>query len=118
MCLFLYFQLFTTQVIDEINRNLNDESFGGNHTKPSCHGLVLAMHLKKQMMSRERLVRILQDDDSTLVKNIAAAKLMQPLIEVSRNNYLFVFIRYAGIHTEGKPLNFPHTHPQNSLCNY
>ena len=81
-----YIQLFTTQVIDEINRNLNDKSFGGSQTKPSCHGLVLAMHLKQQMMSRERLVRILQDNGSTLVKNIPVAKLMQSLIEVSQNS--------------------------------
>lgn len=56
---------------------------GGSQAAASCHGLVLALHLKLQTNSAERLLQMLQDNEGTLVRDVHGIKFLQPLIEVS-----------------------------------
>ena len=79
----LCLQLFAAHVIDGINAILRDESMGGSQDAGSCHGLVLVLHLKLQMNSTDRLLRMLLDNEGTLVQTVHGIKFLQPLIKVT-----------------------------------
>ena len=70
-----------------MNQLLGDESMGGSNTTVSGHGLVLALYLQKQLNSPTRLLKLLRDDHSTLVRDIPCVKPLQTLIVVSRYLY-------------------------------
>ena len=56
---------------------------GGSSTAVSGHGLVLALHLQRQLKSSSKLIQLLRDDQSTFVRNIHCVKPLQTLIQVS-----------------------------------
>ena len=56
---------------------------GGSATDVSGHGLVLALHLLKQLNSPRAFAQMLQDDRSTLVMNFSCVKPLQHLIQVN-----------------------------------
>jgi len=63
---------------------LDEESMGGSNTAVSGHGLVLALHLQRQLKSSSKLIQLLRDDQSTFVRNIHCVKPLQTLIQVSK----------------------------------
>ena len=66
-----------------INTLLNDETTGGSTTSISGHGLVLALHLQRQLNSSRKLIDMLRDSHSTLVRNIDCMKPLQALVQVN-----------------------------------
>ena len=70
-------------MVTEVNSILADESMGGSSTAVSGHGLVLALHLQRQLNSTSKLMQLLRDDHSTLVRNIHCVKPLWTLIQVS-----------------------------------
>lgn len=55
---------------------------GGGSSDVSGHGLVIALHLQRQLKSNSKLIQLLSDDQSTLVKHIQCVKPLQTLIQV------------------------------------
>ena len=66
-----------------VNPVLNDESTGGSDNTVNGHGLVLALHLQRQLNSSSKLTEMLKDTQSTLMRNIHCIKPLQDLIQVS-----------------------------------
>ena len=69
-------------VIDGINACLKDAHFGGSEDHPSCHGLVLMLHMKRQLKSTQRLLKMVQSKDGTFVTSVHGVQTFQKLIEV------------------------------------
>ena len=61
---------------------MNTESTGGSSSDVSGHGLMFALHLRRQLKSTSKLIQLLRDDQSTLIKNIHCVKPLQTLIQV------------------------------------
>ena len=55
---------------------------GGSDTCIGYHGLVFAMHLLRQLNSQQKLIDLLTDDQSTLVRTISGMKPLQTLVKV------------------------------------
>jgi len=75
--------LFSTRLVTGVNSILDEESMGGSSTAVSGHGLVLALHLQRQLKSSSKLIQLLRDDQSTFVRNIHCVKPLQTLSQVS-----------------------------------
>ena len=67
-------QLFSTRLVTGVNSILDDERTGGSSTDVSGHGLVFALHLQRQLRSSSKLIQLLRDDQSTLVRSIHCLK--------------------------------------------
>ena len=78
----LHSQLFSTRLVTGVNALLDDENTGGSSSDVSGHGLMFALHLQRQLKSTSKLINLLQDDQSTLIKNIHCVKPLQTLIQV------------------------------------
>ena len=75
-------QLFNARLVNGVNPLLDDTSMGGGSDAVGGHALVLALHVQKQLNSSSKLVQMLKDDGSTLVKTINCVKPLQSLIQV------------------------------------
>ena len=65
-----------------MNAFLDDKSTGGSSSDVSGHGLMFALHLQRKLKSTSKLIQLLQDEQSTLIKNIHCVKPLQTLIQV------------------------------------
>lgn len=61
------------------NQLLCDPNTGGSAKEVSGHGLVLAMHLNKQFVGSSKLIQTLNDDSSTLIRDVHCMKPLQKL---------------------------------------
>ncbi len=75
-------------MVKGVNSLLDDETTGGSTTSVSGHGLVLALHLQNQFNSTSKLIEMLRDSQSELVRNIHCMKPLQTLIQVSLQLHL------------------------------
>ena len=75
-------QLFNTRLIERVNPLLEDVTMGGSHSLVSGHALVFALHLQKELSSSTKLIQMLSNDQSTLVKGMPCVKPLQTLIQV------------------------------------
>jgi len=57
---------------------------GGSSSGVYGHGLMLALHLQRQLKNTSKLIQLLRDDRSTLVSDIHCVKPLQDLIQVSK----------------------------------
>ncbi len=88
-----FLQLFSSSLILKVNPLLNDESFGGSSSTVSGHGLVLALHLQRQLKSSKKLIEMfIEEEDvpegtskSSSVRTIECTRGLQSLVKVSSN---------------------------------
>ncbi len=77
----LFTQLYNARLVHGVNSLLDDPLTGGSATAISGHGLVLALHLQRQLHSTDQLLKLLREDDSSLVESIHCMKPLQPLVK-------------------------------------
>ncbi len=68
-----------------VNFLLRDEAFGGSATSVSGHGVVLALHIQQQLKSSRKLTDMLQNDQSTLVRDFSCMKPLHTLVQVRQS---------------------------------
>jgi len=86
-----FLQLFTANLIQKVNAVLNNESFGGSSSTVSGHGLVLALHLQRQLKSSRKLIEMFVQEESvsegaptsSSVRTVECTKGLQSLVKVS-----------------------------------